>query len=124
MYAVKQVVAHDLAGNRLRFIIQQHHVIAVPTHWTADMQQQARHVQHGGGDFVGNHFGRMEVTRIQTQRRLATGGVTHVELVRAHGVAFRTDAKQLAFDGIDMVRRVEFLADHFVQRVQQTLARR
>ena len=70
------------------------------------MQQQARHVQHGGGDFVGNHFGRMEVTRIQTQRRLATGGVTHVELVRAHGVAFRTDAKQLAFDGIDMVRRV------------------
>ena len=124
MYAVKQVVANDLAGNRLSFIIQQYHVIAVPAHWTADVQQEARYIQHGGGDFVGNYFCRMEVTRIQTQRGLAAGGVTHVELVRAHGIAFRTDAKQLAFDGIDMVRRVEFLADHFVQCVQQTLARR
>ena len=124
MYAVKQVVAHDLAGNRLRFIIQQHHVIAVPTHRTADMQQQAWHVQHGGGDLVGNDFRRMEVTCIQAQCGLAAGGITHIELVRADGVAFCANTKQFALDGIDMVRRVEFLADHFVQRVQQTLARR
>ena len=123
MYAVKEVVTDDFAGNRLGFVIQQHHVIAVPAHRTADVQQQARHVEHGGGDFVGDHLGRVEVAGIQTQRGLAAGGVTHVELVRAHGVALGANAEQLALYGVDVVRRVQLLADGLIQRGQQALAR-
>ncbi len=119
MHAVKQVMANDFAGDGLGFIIQQHHVVAVPAHRAADVQQQVRDVEHGGGDLVGNHFRRMEVAGIEAQRRLTAGGVTHIELVGADGVAFGADAEQLALHGVDMVRRVELLADHLIKGVQQ-----
>ncbi len=61
MYPVEQIVTNNLTGNRLSFIIQQHHVIAVPAHRTTDVQQQLRHIQHGGGNLVGNHFSRVEM---------------------------------------------------------------
>lgn len=107
MHAVKQVMANDFAGDGTGFIIQQHHVVVVPAHRAADVQQQARDVEHGGGDLVGDHFRRMEVAGIEAQRRLTAGGVTHIELVGADGVAFGADAEQLALHGVDMVRRVE-----------------
>ena len=98
-------------------------MVAVPAHRAADVQQQARDVEHGGGDLVGDHFRRMEVAGIEAQRRLTAGGVTHIELVGADGVAFGADAEQLALHGVDMVRRVELLADHLIKGVQQPLAR-
>ena len=52
MHAVEQVVADDFAGDSLGFVIQQHHVVAVPTNRTADVQQQTRDIEHRGGDFV------------------------------------------------------------------------
>ena len=88
------------------------------------MQQQARDVEHGGGDLVGDDLRRVEVAGIQAQRRLAAGGIAHIELVGADGVAFGADTEQLALDGVNVVRRVEFFADDFIQRVQQPLARR
>lgn len=65
----------------------------------------------------------MEVARIKAQRGLTAGGVAHVELIGADGVAFRADAKQFALNGVDVVRRVEFLANDLIQRFQQALAR-
>ncbi|SWG16207.1 Uncharacterised protein [Klebsiella pneumoniae] len=38
MHTVEQIVTNNLTGNRLSFIIQQHHVIAVPANRTADVQ--------------------------------------------------------------------------------------
>ncbi len=83
-------------------------MVAIPAYRAADVQQQPWHVEHGGGNFVGNHFSGMEVARIQAQRGLTAGGVAHVELIGADGVAFRADAKQFALNGVDVVRRVEF----------------
>ncbi len=65
MHPVKQIVTHNLTGNCPGFIIQQHYVIAVPANRTADVQQQLRHIQHGGGNLVGNHFSRVEVPGVQ-----------------------------------------------------------
>ena len=66
----------------------------------------------------------MEVAGIQAQGGLAAGGVAHIELIGADGVAFRADTEQFALDGINVVRRVQLFADHFIERVQQALARR
>ena len=66
----------------------------------------------------------MEVAGIQAQGGLAAGGVAHIELIGADGVAFRADPKQFALDGVNMMRRVELFANHFIERVQQALARR
>ena len=87
------------------------------------MQQQARDIEHGGGDFVRDDFRRMEVAGIQAQRGLTAGGVAHVEFIGANGIAFGADTEQLALNGVDMVRRIEFFTDNFIQRVQQPLAR-
>ncbi len=57
----------------------------------------------------GDHFRRMEVAGVQAQRSLAAGGVPHVELVGADGIALGADAEQLALNGVDMVRRVQLL---------------
>lgn len=65
MHPVKQIVTNNLTGNRTGFIIQQHHVIAVPANRTADVQQQLRYIQHGGGNLVGNHFSRVEVPGVE-----------------------------------------------------------
>ncbi|MNS56304.1 hypothetical protein D3C72_891600 [compost metagenome] len=123
MHAVEQIVANNFAGDGLSLVIQQDHVVAVPAYRAAHVQQQARDVQNGGGDFVGDHLSRMEVARIQAQRRLAAGGVAHVELVGAHGVALGADAEQLALHRINVMRRIQFFADHLVESVQQALAR-
>ena len=123
MYPVEQIVTNNLTGNRLSFIIQQHHVIAVPANRTADVQQQLRHIQHGGGNLVGNHFSRVEMPGVQAQRRLAAGGIPHVKLIGANRVALRANTKQFALNGVDMVRRIQLLADHLIQSCQQTLTR-
>ncbi|MNV42634.1 hypothetical protein D3C71_1343160 [compost metagenome] len=65
----------------------------------------------------------MEMARVQAQGGLAAGGVTHVELVRANGIAFCADAEQFAFHRINVMRRIQFFTDHLVERLQQTLAR-
>lgn len=106
MHPVKQIVTHNLTGNCTGFIIQQHYVIAVPANRTADVQQQLRHIQHGGGNLVGNHFSRVEVPGVRAQRSLAAGGIPHVKLIGANRVALCANAKQFALNGVDMVRRV------------------
>ena len=108
MHFIEQLVTHDLTGDSLGFIIQQHNMVAIPAHRTADVQQQARHIEHGGGNFVGDHFGWMKMSCIQAQRRLATGGIAEIKLVRAYGVALSTYAKQLALNCIDMMLRIHF----------------
>ncbi|MNE60766.1 hypothetical protein D3C80_1559360 [compost metagenome] len=123
MHAVEQIMANDFAGDGLCFVVQQHDVIAVPAHRTAHVKQQARYIQHRGGDFVGDNFGRVEVTGVEAQRGATAGGITEIEFVRADGVAFGTDTEQFAFNGIDMFREVKFFRNHFIQCTQQTLAR-
>ena len=79
MYAVKEVVADDFAGNGLGFRhpAPRGRCPSAPGGWT----QQARHAEHGGGDLVGDDFRWVEVAGIRAQRGLAAGGITHVELV-------------------------------------------
>lgn len=57
----------------------------------------------------------------RAQRGLTAGGVAHVKLIGADGVAFRADAKQFALQRRRCGARVEFRCD-LIQRFQQALA--
>ena len=61
-------------------------------------------------------FGGMEMARIEAEQHLARDGVAQVELVRADGVALRANAEQLAFDGVEVVARVELFGQNLIQR--------
>jgi predicted esterase YcpF (UPF0227 family) len=54
----------------LQLVVEGHHVVAVPAHAAADVQQQLRDVGHDRRDLVGDGLGGVEVTRIQAQHVL------------------------------------------------------
>ncbi len=86
------------AGQLPGFIVREHHV-AIPAYRAAGrVQQQPWHVEHGGGNFAGNHFSG-DGAAASVHSALTAGGVAHVELIGADGVAFRADANSLPFNG-------------------------
>src|SRR5438270_708585 len=94
------VVADQLLGDRLHLVRERHHVVAVPPHAAADVQEDAVHVAEDGRDLVGDALGRVEVTGVQAQHLAALDGVAEQELVRAHDVALGPQAKELGLDGV------------------------
>ena len=107
--------ADDLLGDRRQLIRQDHHVVAVPPHAAAHVQQDLIEPGQHGGDLVGNHLCRVEVAGVQAQQDVVLRGVPEVELVRPGDVALRADAEQLALGRIEVAAAVELLGEDRVQ---------
>ena len=58
----------------------------------------------------------MEVTGVETKQLAPRNGVSQVELVRSHNVAFTSDPKQLRFHGIQIQIRGNGLRENRIQR--------
>ena len=70
-------------------------------------------------DFV--CFGRVEVTGVERQQGLVLDGVAHIEFVGSRRRSFRTDAEQLAFDGVAVEVGVgDFGRKHLIQTLFQS----
>ncbi len=123
MNPVKEITPHQLLHNRLQLIGQGDHVVAVPAHAAADVQQQFGHVQQHRRDLVGNRFRRVEMAGIQAEQRLIFNGVPQIKFVRAHHIALRADAKELALNGVEVVGGIERPGEDLVQRILQALTR-
>ena len=74
---------------------KQHHVIAIPAHAAAEVEQQAGDELQDRRDLIGDRLGGMEVAGIQAVELLPLGGVAEVKLVRADDVALAADAEEL-----------------------------
>ena len=98
-------------------------MVAVPADATGHMEGNLVGKEEHGGNLVGDGFGGMEVAIVQEAEDVVLGGVVHVELVRADGVAFDADAEYLGFDGdVDFVPVVGLLKNA-VEGVFQPCAR-
>src|ERR1700690_3254722 len=64
----------------------------------------------------------MIMAGIQAEELLASDCVSQVILMHANGVAFRTDAKKFALDGVEIVMWIQFHGENFVERFGQSLA--
>jgi hypothetical protein len=64
------------------------------------VQQNFRNPHEHGANLVGNALGGVEMAGVQAQQLAPRGRVTEIKLMRAHYIALRPDAKQLALDGI------------------------
>ena len=115
MDAVLQLVADNLMGNGLQFIIENHHVVAVPPDRTAYVEKDLVNKGEDGADLVGNDFGRVEVARVQAQHFTAANRVTHVELVGTDHVRLRTEPKKLALDRIQIVLGIDGFGKHGIE---------
>ena len=60
---------------------------------------------------------------VEAQQLALRDRVAEIELVRADDVALRADAKQLRFDRVEIVPRVELLGEDLIERLPQPLAR-
>ena len=113
---------HFITGDAQQFVVDENHVVAVPMDAAAHMQQQAALLAADGGNLVADVFRRMEMAGIQTNKNILPGGIRQIEVGGTDGAAFRADAEQLRFDGVQFVFVTDFLRKAFVQRFQKPLA--
>src|SRR5438105_1246432 len=65
----------------------------------------------------------MEMPGVQTKQLAMFDGIAQVKLMGAGHIAFRSDAEELGFDGIQIVFCVERLSENRVERFGQPLPR-
>ena len=123
VHALFKAVHGNLAGDGQQIVVQNHHVITVPTHPAADVQQNLRQEFQHAGNLVGDAFGGMVVPGVQRQQFFPADGVSEVKLMRAGHVAFAADTEQLGLHGVQIkLRRNGFLEDR-IQRFREAGAR-
>ena len=83
-------------------------MIAVPTHAATDVQENFRHEAQHRRNFIRHVFRRVIMTGVEADERLILHGVAEIKLMHTHRVAFRTDAEEFAFDGVEVVFRLSF----------------
>src|SRR6267378_3422741 len=120
---IEHAAADDLVGDGLGLVVQQHHVIAVPTHAAAELEEDVIHEAQGGRQLVGYDFGGVEVPGVQAQHDLPAGRVRQVELVGADRVALGADPEELALHGVPVELAGDRDRDHLVQRLDQAPSR-
>src|SRR6266403_183568 len=116
---VEHAAADDLVRDGLGLVVQQHHMIAVPTHAAAELEENVIHEAQHGRQLVGHDFGRVEVSGVQAQHDLPAGRVRQVELVGADRVALGADPEELALHGVPVDLAGDRDRDHLVQRLDQ-----
>ena len=123
MCAAKIIAAHEFLPDRLQLVVQDNHVVAVPAHAPADMQENLRHEAQHGGNLVRQAFRGVIMPGIKADEFLMFHRVAEVELVHADRIAFRADTEELAFNRIAVVLRIEPLLEDGVERFGEPLTR-
>ncbi len=65
MNAVERISADNFLGDGLQVIVERHHMVAIPAHAAADVQENLIQVEQDGGDFIGDSFGGVEMPGIE-----------------------------------------------------------
>ena len=100
MHPAQVIAADELLGDRQQLVGENHHVVAIPAHSPADVQQDLVQVHEHGRDLVGDDLGRMVMTGVQAKELAPRDGITEVKLVRADDVALGAESEELALDGV------------------------
>jgi hypothetical protein len=114
---------HQLLADRLEVVVEHHHVVAVPAHAAADVQQDLRGEREDRTDLVRDRLGRVVVARVEREEDLPRERVRQVELVRADRVTLHADPEQLALDRVAVAGRVDRHGEDLVERLDQACAR-
>ena len=119
----REVVAPDkLVGDGLGFVVEDDDVVGVPANTPADVEEDLIDPAEDGGELVGDGFGGVEVSGVETEQGVVLDGVAEVELVGPDDVAFGAEAEEFAFDGVKVVGGVEGFGEDRVERLLQALA--
>src|SRR5437762_2378687 len=98
-------------------------MVAVPAHAAADVQQDLGQKLKNAGYLVADGFRGMEMASVEAEQLAPRDRVAEVKLVRTDGAAFRADAKEFSFDGVQVVFGREGLLEHGVERGGEAFAR-
>ena len=117
-------VSDDFGCDHLEFVVEQHHMIAVPADGTADMQKDLIQEKQHGTDFVADLLSRMKMPGVQAQHQAVLHGIAQIKLMRTDRTAFHPDSKELALNGIPHQGRIPPDGINLIQRLRQTFPRR
>ena len=56
-------------------------MVTIPADAAGNMQQYIVQIEQCAGNFVGNDFGRVDVTSIQTEQDVAADSIAHVKFM-------------------------------------------
>ena len=122
-HAVEHPAAHQLAGDGLRLVVEDDHVVAVPADGAAHVQEHPVDEGQHRRQLVGDDLGGVEVAGVEAEHDLPAHRVGQVELVRAGGVALGADPEELALHGVAVVLARHGPGEGLVERLQQALPR-
>lgn len=83
-----------------RVVVHNRHVVGIPTNGTAHMQHDFGRKQQQRGNLVGDTFGQMEVTGIESHDLIVLHAVTQIKIIRPHGITLGSDTEKFGFDTI------------------------
>ena len=115
MNSVEVITPDDFTGERTQLIGENHHVVAVPSHPPADVEQYLVEKRQHRRYLVGDDFGRMKMSRVQAEQRFLFESITQIELVRADNVAFRAYTEEFRLHRIEQVRFVHRLSENLIE---------
>ena len=122
--SLQSLVADDFLGDGLQIIVESDHMVAVPAHATADVEQQLVKIKQHGRDFVCDCFRWMKVTRVKCQQNFAAQRIRGVEFHRADHVTFRANAKEFWLHCIEVVARIDFFSEDRIEGFEKQVAGR
>ena len=83
-----------------RVVVHNRHVVGIPTNGTTHMQHDFGRKQQQRGNLVGDTFGQMEVTGIESHDLIVLHAVTQIKIIRPHGITLGSDTEKFGFDTI------------------------
>lgn len=121
--ALESTAAHNFLEDGACWIIEDDDMVAIPANPSADMSEEAWDKLQDAGDFVPDRFRGMEMSGIEAEAELVANRVGQIELVRADSVGFHSQAKEFAFDCIDVKGGVERFRKDGIERLLEAQAR-
>ncbi len=119
--AILIAAAHDLLREGDQFLVERHHMIAVPAHAAADVEEHLVKEGEYRAEFVGDDLGRMVVPRVESEEESVLDRVGEVELVGADHATLRADAEELRLHGVEEVRGVHVGGKDLVEGLAEPL---
>ena len=105
--SIEKSTTHRFLSDRLEIIGQRHHMVAIPSDASTDVEQDLGHPGQDAGDLVGDDLGRVEMAGVEAKHFLTGRRITKIILVRANYIRLRTQAKQLGLDRVQKKPRVD-----------------
>lgn len=113
----------DFASEIEKIVVLDNHMIAVPADAAADVKEDAALLNENRGELVGDGFRRVEVSHVEADCLVVFCRVGEIEVMRADGAAFGSDAEEFGFDCVEHECGIDGIGENFIKAFHEAAPR-